>query len=193
MQLETGNLASINQTSNICTTTINEVICNVASLVSATDETAVNLAMTVRCDFDSQIAFDFRRASNCGCGVAATDAATGLPKNCQCQVCPFGFGDNPISIECADDFIIGECTSLDCGFACNGTCAFDCEQSGPECSFCEGNVFAPTVAPTGEEDRVQTKRPSLVSSAAPTTTSPNTLLIQGMIGAVVSMALYVAV
>ena len=189
MQLDTGNLASINQTANICSTTAFNVICDVASVVSATDETASNLAMTVTCDLNSQVAFDFRRATNCACGVAVTDVATGQPKNCQCVVCPLGFGDNPISIECADDFVIGECTSLDCGFACNGTCSFDCANSGPECAFCENDVFAPTVAPTGEDDRTGTRRPSLINSAGNT----NNLFIQAILGAVITVTLYVVV
>ena len=189
-QLETGNLASINQTAETCSTTASRIICDVASVVSASDETAVNLDLRVECDLDSQIAADFRRAANCACGVAVTDVATGEAKNCQCQVCPFGFGDSPVSIECADDFVIGECTSLDCGFACNGTCRFDCANSGPECAFCEDDVFAPTVAPTGIDDRTGTRRPSLVSSGADPT---NNLLIQAVLGAVVGMALYVTV
>lgn len=193
--LETGTLGSINQTANTCATTALEVVCNVQAEVSATDETLSGLGMTVRCDLDSQVAFDFRRASNCRCGLEVRDEQ-GNPKDCGCVVCPFGFGISPVSIECDEDFIIGECTTLDCGFGCNGTCSFDCANSGPECTFCDDFVGAPTVAPTGEDDRQGTRRPSLVSGGGGGRgrgAKPYNLVTQAVVGALVGMALYVAV
>ena len=184
--IETGTRLDINQTANTCQTTAFEITCNVASVVSAADNTFSDLSITGKCQLESQNAFDFRFAKNCACGVAATDAQ-GNPKNCFCTVCPAGFGENPISIECQDDFIIGECSSLDCDFACNGTCSFDCENSGPDCKFCENNPFAPTVAPTGEGQRGQNTRPTLFDSSAPP--------VRALLGAVAAliMGLYVMV
>lgn len=182
--IETGTRLDINQTANTCQTTAFEITCNVASVVSAADNTFSDLAMTVKCELESQNAFDFRFAKNCACGVAATDA-NGKPKNCFCTVCPAGFGPNPISIECVDDFIIGECTSLDCDFACNGTCSFDCANSGPDCKFCEDNPFAPTVAPTGTGERTP-GRPTLLG---PSGGAPPVTLVGGIVALI--MGLYV--
>jgi hypothetical protein len=44
-----------------------------------------------------------------------------------------------------DPFIFDTCTSVDCSGACNGTCALNCDESGPACSYCEKVA---TVAPT---------------------------------------------
>ena len=191
--IQTGTRLDINQTANTCQTTAFQITCNVASVVSAIDGTASNMAMTVQCELESQNAFDFRFAKNCACGVAATDAQ-GNPKKCGCTVCPAGFGPNPISIECEDDFIIGQCTSLDCDFACNGTCSFDCANSGPDCKFCEDNPFAPTVAPTGVDDRTGASRPTLIRSGATASRHySNNLVWHAFCGALVTMGLYVLV
>lgn len=188
MQLETGNRADINQTANTCSVTAFELTCNVASVVTATDETASNMDMTVICELDSQVQADFRYAKNCRCGIAVTDS-DGNPKTCGCVVCPAGFGPSPVSIECEDDFVIGECSSLDCDFACNGTCSFDCANSGPDCKFCEDDVFAPTRAPTGDGGD-SGRSPSLIPSGAVDSSS---LLFQAVLGALAAMTLYVAV
>lgn len=180
MLLETGNRADINQTANTCQTTASELICNVRSLVSAVDETSSNMDITVRCVLESQNAFDFRTAPACSCGVVLTDEQGRQKPNCGCVVCPDGFGNNPISIECQDEFVIGTCTSLDCDFACNGTCAFDCSNSGPECSLCQDNPFAPTVAPTGTGARQG--RPTLISSS-----SPSHYFYSGVVAAVTTL------
>lgn len=146
---ERGTLSSINATVNTCKTTPFNTVCNVNSVIDANDGTGVNMDITIECALDSQVAFDFRRASNCACGVKVT-TKDNEEKLCGCYVCPFGFGRSPVSIVCEDDFIIGECTSLDCGFACNGTCNFGCgPQAQAGCDFCQEGQFSPTVSPTG--------------------------------------------
>lgn len=146
--IETGNRPDINSTSDTCQTTAFDVRCAVNTRVAAADGTYADLDMIVTCDLDSQTAFDFRRARSCSCDVGVVDDQ-GVPKVCSCAICPDGFGNNPLAIECTDDFVIGTCSSLDCDFSCNGTCSFDCANSGPECSICEDNPNAPTIAPTG--------------------------------------------
>ena len=51
-----------------------------------------------------------------------------------------------------DPFIFATCSSIDCSFACNGTCSSNCnDPSGNVCSFCETYTGsgATTSAPTG--------------------------------------------
>jgi hypothetical protein len=151
--LDTGNRPDINSTNDVCQTTAFDVRCGVNTRVSAADGTYADLDMTITCDLDSQTAFDFRRARSCSCSVAVVDDQ-GVPKACSCAICPDGFGNNPLAIECVDDFVIATCSSLDCDFSCNGTCSFDCANSGPECTICEDNPNAPTVAPTGVDGSV---------------------------------------
>lgn len=44
-----------------------------------------------------------------------------------------------------DSLITSECSSLDCGMGCNGTCRLDCASSDVSCEFCSANQ--PTQAP----------------------------------------------
>jgi hypothetical protein len=148
LQDDTGNRPDINSTSDVCQTTASAVRCGINTRVAADDGTYADLDMTVTCDLDAQTAFDFRRAQSCSCAVGVVDEQ-GVSKDCSCAICPDGFGNNPLAIECVDDFVIATCSSLDCDFSCNGTCSFDCANSGPECTICEDNPNAPTVAPTG--------------------------------------------
>lgn len=62
-------------------------------------------------------------------------------------------------------FIVGTCTSLDCGAACNGTCHVNCANSGTTCSYCAAQN-QPTTAPTGSgapTDYGTTMRPVVAS------------------------------
>jgi hypothetical protein len=148
--LDTGNRPDLNQTANTCNAVGARLICDIQSRISSRDQTYTDLAITVNCQLDSQIAFDFRRAKGCTCGAQAVPSDTGVAKVCPCVVCPDGYGSSPVSIDCSteeDPFVINTCTSLDCDFSCNGTCSYDCVGAGPECAFC----FNATEAPTGDE------------------------------------------
>jgi hypothetical protein len=97
-------------------------------------------------------------------------------KYCPCLICAAGFGDSPVSIDCSpwdnvnssiienewatetvaeqsveqrpDSLIVGECSSLDCGMGCNGTCRLDCATSDTSCPFCSNNpANQPTASP----------------------------------------------
>ncbi|KAL7580218.1 hypothetical protein ACA910_012963 [Epithemia clementina (nom. ined.)] len=151
--LNVGTLSSINATTDTCKVIGAGIRCDVQSVISAEGGDRVDVKIQVDCPLDSQIAFDFRRAYGCSCG-AALKKFDGSEKFCPCIVCPLGFGNSPISIDCSekeDPYIISTCTFLDCGFGCNGTCEFSCKNSGPSCSFCKDRPDAPTPAPTGPD------------------------------------------
>jgi hypothetical protein len=47
-------------------------------------------------------------------------------------------------------YVVGTCTSIDCGAACNGTCDLNCANSGTACPYCENAAQnQPTMSPTG--------------------------------------------
>jgi hypothetical protein len=164
--LDTGNRPDLNQTANTCNAAGARLVCGINSRISSRDDTYTDLAITVNCLLDSQIAFDFRRAKGCTCGAQAVPSDTGVMKECPCVVCPDGYGSSPVSIDCSgndeDPYVINTCTSMDCDFSCNGTCSYDCVDAGPECAFC----FNATEAPTGEDD--ENSRATL-TPVAPTT------------------------
>ena len=145
---------SSEETSNVCQIIGARGRCNSKTVVSDANGTQTNLDISVECDLGSQIAFDFRMAQNCECAVTASNSERGELRSCGCAVCPSGFGDSAISVECNDDYITGECSSLDCGSTCNGNCVGDCQQSGPECQFCQDDDSAQTVAPTGNASTI---------------------------------------
>jgi hypothetical protein len=171
--VDTGNRPDLNQTANTCNAVGARLVCGINSRISSRDDTYTDLAITVNCILDSQIAFDFRRAKGCTCGAQAVPSDTGVMKECPCVVCPDGYGSSPVSIDCSsieeDPFVINTCTSLDCDFSCNGTCSYDCVDAGPECAFC----FNATEAPTGEDG--EGERESLI---APGTSAGSTMAIQ---------------
>lgn len=143
--LEVGTFDSINATTDTCEVVGAGIRCNVESSISADDGDKADIKVQVDCPLDSQIAFDFRRAHGCSCGASVTHW-DGRQKFCPCIICPQGFGNSPVSIDCSmreDPYIISTCTYMDCGFACNGTCEFSCKNSGPGCTFCEGNAEEP--------------------------------------------------
>jgi hypothetical protein len=38
-----------------------------------------------------------------------------------------------------DSLVVSQCSSLDCGLSCNGTCRLDCAHSDSSCEFCSNN------------------------------------------------------
>ena len=114
-------------------------------LIIAADGTFSEFITTVECEGGNET--DIREAMSCSCSAQVKDQA-GQPKNCTCSVCASGFGLNPISIQCQDDFLVAECSSMDCDFTCNGTCISDCENSDEKCEVCA----APPSPPFGLAD-----------------------------------------
>ena len=119
---------------------------------------SITLAANLNCEFSSQAQVDYRRATGCTCSAQIISTADQEPRVCPCLLCPSGFGNNPVSVDCdydsrppdVDPFIIGTCSSFDCSFACNGTCSFlGCEEPiAPECrQLCLGSQ-GPTPAPS---------------------------------------------
>jgi hypothetical protein len=43
------------------------------------------------------------------------------------------------SAEQIDSLVSSQCSSLDCGLSCNGTCRLDCANSDSSCKFCQNN------------------------------------------------------
>ena len=147
--LDVGTLDSLNATTDTCKVVGAGIRCDIQTVVKGGGD-KVDLRIQVDCPLDSQIAFDFRRASGCQCG-AAVKHSDGKEKFCPCIVCPLGFGNSPISIDCSmreDPFIVASCSNLDCGFGCNGTCEFNCRNSGQSCPYCEDNPLQPQRALT---------------------------------------------
>lgn len=166
------------QFSCVADTTIQEEATDGANV---TDGPFTEISVQVKCDFDSNIGFDFRRSQNCNCeatieritsaSMAELPDANPPPKVCPCLICAEGFGDAPVSIDCSfwenitmkayaeandlplvnettgkaieyaipDSLITSECSSLDCGLGCNGTCQLDCSESDSSCEFCSNN------------------------------------------------------
>ena len=147
--LDVGTLDSLNATTDTCKVVGAGIRCDIQTVVKGGGD-KVDLRIQVDCPLDSQIAFDFRRASGCQCG-AAVKHSDGKETFCPCIVCPLGFGNSPISIDCSmkeDPFIVASCSNLDCGFGCNGTCEFNCRNSGQSCPYCEDNPLQPQRALT---------------------------------------------
>eukprot|EP00977_Amphora_coffeiformis_P029569 scaffold41550_cov191-Amphora_coffeaeformis.AAC.1 len=137
-----------------CKTTETDLICNIETRVTApneTIETFSDLEIEVQCDVKSPADdHDFRSALGCMCEVNVTDHL-GAQKNCACSVCPSGFGPAPVIVECLGDFVVAECSRIDCNSKCNGDCLSNCEISGSECSLCTDEPAlsqSPTRAPT---------------------------------------------
>jgi hypothetical protein len=151
------NTPDLTASTDICSVQAPNFICVDTIRIDADDLSFTDVKLTFGCRLDSGNAFDYRGGTNCACQAEVTHSDSTRPsKTCPCSLCPAGFGDSPIAIDCTkydndtaiDPFIIDRCSSLDCGFGCNGTCAFDCEESGPECEFC-ANANTPTASPTG--------------------------------------------
>lgn len=152
-----------------CNPAGSQFICtNVGTTVSDNQGNTVAITATLVCNFSPLVQVDFRQAEGCGC-EAQVATADGGSKKCACTLCPAGYGDNPISIDCdlgnstatnatdtnmtetetgsvADPFILNTCTSYDCDFRCNGTCRFGCDEV-PLPEECFGLCGTPT--PTG--------------------------------------------
>lgn len=64
-----------------------------------------DISVYTECDLDSQIKFDFRRASNCKCEAhihtVLVDGTATPDKYCACTICAQGFGNTPVSIDCS--------------------------------------------------------------------------------------------
>ena len=135
---QTGDVVFIDQLANTCQATSDS---SIACEVSYEYEGIVRADFILTCDVENS--FDFRDALNCFCEVQVLDD-NGMPRDCNCDFCPSGFGDNPISIHCIDGDLVGECQRIDCSSTCNGGCVRDCDVSADffgdyECSLCDSD------------------------------------------------------
>jgi hypothetical protein len=139
-----------------CEVSGSRFICNIVTTVSASDGQASTINANLNCEFDSQIVADFRRAQGCQCSAQVVDANGGI-KPCACTLCPSGYGNSPVSVDCdydtreeeVDPYVVNTCTSFDCSSRCNGTCSFGCQEPVlPECFQLCGTP-EPSGAPVG--------------------------------------------
>ena len=155
----------LNSTADECRTTEDHFICNRQTRVTSPDNSDEysELDLEVQCDLPPPELDNFRGGTNCSCSVEVKDHFGGT-RNCECSVCTDGFGENDIAIHCQEDFVVGQCSSIDCNSECNGVCSSSCVESGTECSLCSSTstpdtstsatepptaapqTFAPTIA-----------------------------------------------
>ena len=109
--------------------------CNIttrfASPSSSGGATQVVVDVALDCASPSST-FTFRQvADGCVCSAAVTSDPTIA---CSCAVCPQGFGENGIFVDCKDDILIDTCSSVDCDYTCNGPNVTDIITSQPSLS-----------------------------------------------------------
>lgn len=155
-----------------------KLVCDHGFEVVAGPNKLVVVQFTVRCDADSQVRFNYQNANNCQCSarVTAPDGGTkncacsvcnagfgDLPVRVDCTQYEEAYlngtsgvtsttrsgGTAPVgNVLEPTPFLVGTCTSLDCGGACNGTCNVNCANSGTACPYCAAQN-PPTATPTG--------------------------------------------
>ena len=158
-----------------CTESGDRLICTVSR--NATEEASAWTTLTARldCALSPLAQNDFRSAKDCQCEGSVLMTKLGDPpvldyRDCTCMLCPAGFGDFPFSINCdtpnqeGNPVILDECTSIDCGNNCNGTCVSGCEENvAPECeSLCE-NTKPSALDPDGSPPETSTPSGCTVS------------------------------
>ena len=77
-----------------------KVGCEYSFETTGENHTATTVVFTAICDNDSQTAFDIRKAANCGCQAEVYYPGSPV-KICPCTVCPEGFGDSPVNVDCS--------------------------------------------------------------------------------------------
>lgn len=145
------------------------------------------------CQFDPLNQVDFRQAQGCSC-EAQVSTPDGGSKRCACTLCPAGYGDNPIAIDCDmtnttganvtdanatgvdaggemepidSPFILDTCSSYDCDFRCNGTCRFGCDEVPlPEECYELCGTPQPSASPGGTGTGTDTPPSSQATSMA---------------------------
>jgi len=171
-------LLGINSTETVCVSNIfGGLTCNTETRVTAPDGEYSDMAISVDCA--NKDTTDFRsNHSKCTCSVVLLDDQGRIKSGCSCDICPFGYGRSPVIVDCQEDFIVAQCTSIDCDHGCNGACESDCTLSGSECTLpCQDSQFTSTTAPTSlfldtNETFIQTVPPSIMSNE---TLSPTTV------------------
>ena len=116
--------------------------CTMQSRVTAHNGDYADLSITAICDHNDDK--NVRSASNCYCSVTVTDANGQSPSKCSCSVCPGGYGTNPFIVECESDYVVAECSSIDCTGSCNGSCKSACKLSGSDCPLPCSNATTET-------------------------------------------------
>ena len=133
-----------------------------SSFESQTDIVYTDWNVTVTCpsnkdktadDFPTSLsmraqAFQMWNEDECTCRVnqvTKVDVSKGQMQTiegCSCTMCPYGYGDHPIILDCSANAngattpFLDDCTSLDCNYGCNGECGLTCANAGPKCCLC---------------------------------------------------------
>ena len=147
--------------------------CDMKTQVRGPQGNVTDVSIGVECK-DASGDADLRSASNCEC-MAVLENTDDMTKNdCSCSVCPSGYGSNPVIIDCPAEILAGECSSIDCDGACNGSCLSDCTLSGPECGLpcTEASVTLPPNSTLQDQNSTSTLIPTL----SPTISSSNSTL-----------------
>lgn len=115
------------------------VACNQEGKVISSNGTFLEFSMEVECQpREGETVKEIRNGVDCSCAIELLNETN---RKCRCIVCPEGFGDSPVAIECTDGFLIDECSRVDCNLECDGTCVKDCKDSGPECPLCDRDLI----------------------------------------------------
>jgi len=147
----------------------------------------VNVQSNINCPVLANGVFDFRSSWN-RCTCLSLVQSNGQSKPCPCTVCPSGFGESPIAIDCDytsrpgrfSPFVYDNCRTADCGGTCDGTCTLGCNSPTTECrSLCvpptvppiDVPTETPVVAPTEQPVRAPTNSPT----SEPTPTAPTSM------------------
>jgi hypothetical protein len=123
----TGQNYNFNVATDTCQIQGPNFVCQDTIRIEAEDSSFSDVTLTIGCILDSSFSFDIRRSQGCVCEATIVPSDTTRPsKVCPCSICPAGFGDSPIAIDCTefdedpviDPFIVGQCSSLDCDYTC---------------------------------------------------------------------------
>jgi hypothetical protein len=162
-----------------------KLVCDHAYEVDAGTGDMITVQFHAICDADAQVKFNYQRAANCQCNATVSTKDGKPPKTCPCTICQAGFGDLPVTVDCTnyeeDDtdvttpYIVGTCTSLDCGAVCNGTCERNCTNAGADCPYCttETPSTAPTSGPPSSQPASESSSSSSAGSSVRSSVSPS--------------------
>ena len=157
LQIQPGDGVNMIIDAGTCLTTPDNVTCGVLGNLQykkskQQGDLTARFNASIDCDFgvNSSVTQPFpdiiRLAESCTCSVEVTtpyppnDGNDHPPLQCDCTVCPQGFGQAPFALYCSDpnEYLIDTCSFLDCSLACNGTCSVaEClADTNPACPIC---------------------------------------------------------
>lgn len=142
-------LFEVNITENDCSPRTSGVFCRTEGEVVSPNGTAIDFVVEIVCGRVAGASFPdtFLDKEAAGCICEITTLGGEDNRKCQCNVCDYDFGVGPLAIECSDDYLIENCTSVDCNTHCDGPCVGDCEQSGLDCPICAEPILLEDLLP----------------------------------------------